>query len=247
LLSAVIGLTLVFISLIGLSSSSSFGESPSGELLKRIKASAQYQHGSFVKVVVQTPRTIAASWKGLVEQFTRDQVRVSPLPIPMIAISPERFETHPELGPRSIWLDHAGVLLELDDFRLLVDPMFSERASALTFAGPKHFQAQPVSLSALKIIDAVMIYHDHCDHLDMPTFQYLASKAAHFYVPLGIEAHLKRRGMPENQITDMQRWVDFKRRNSGGSRSSDAERNHLSYNTMNTFYGNPKNYSFLLG
>jgi L-ascorbate metabolism protein UlaG (beta-lactamase superfamily) len=206
LLTASLAVASMLVGLIGLSSCSSFGDAPSGELLARIKASPQYEKDGFVNVVAQSSQTMTASWRMMTEQFTGDQVRVPPSSIPVMAVSPERFKTRPEFGLRSIWLGHAGVLLELDGVRLLVDPVFSERASPVSFAGPKRFHPPPVPLSALQNIDAVVISHDHYDHLDMPTIQHLASKAAHFYVPLGIGAHLRRWGVPEDQITDMQWW-----------------------------------------
>jgi len=206
LLSTSIVIAFMLVTLIGNSSCSSFGGSPAGELLARIKASSHYEQDGFVNVVTQSSRTVAASWKILVERFTGDQMRVPPSSIPVIAISPERFKTRPESGLRSIWLGHASVLLELDGVRLLIDPMFSERASPVSFAGPKRFHPPPVLLSALQNIDAVVISHDHYDHLDMPSIQHLASRAAHFYVPLGIGAHLRRWGVPEDQITDMDWW-----------------------------------------
>jgi L-ascorbate metabolism protein UlaG (beta-lactamase superfamily) len=196
----------VLASFIGLSSCSSFGGSPSDALLARMKASPQYEQDGFVNVVAQSPRSMAASWEMIKEQLTGDQVRVPPSSIPVIAISPERFKTRPDSGLRSFWLGHAGVLLELDGVRLLVDPVFSDRVSPMSFAGPKRFHPPPVALSALQNIDAVVISHDHYDHLDMPTIQHLASKATHFYVPLGVGAHLRRWGVPEDQIIDMEWW-----------------------------------------
>lgn len=65
-----------------------------------------------------------------------------------------------------IRLSHSTVLLRLDGQYLLLDPVFSERASPLSFAGPKRFHPLPMQISDLPEMSAVLISHDHYDHLD---------------------------------------------------------------------------------
>ncbi|HKU38803.1 MAG TPA: MBL fold metallo-hydrolase, partial [Polyangiales bacterium] len=90
--------------------------------------------------------------------------------------------------------------------RVLVDPVFSARCSPLSFMGPERFFPAPVALAELPAIDAVLISHDHYDHLDMPSVQALAERGAAFVVPLGIGAHLERWGVPAEQIADLDWW-----------------------------------------
>ncbi|MFT7288547.1 MAG: L-ascorbate metabolism protein UlaG (beta-lactamase superfamily) [Halieaceae bacterium] len=189
-----------------LSSYSSFGGTSSGKRLERVEASPHYKEGQFVNVVPQTPSTLGGIWKLTVDQFSGDQVRVPPSSIPVVPLLPESLTTPPKPGLRSVWIGHAGVLVEMDGLRFLVDPVFSERASPVGFAGPKRFHQTPISLQDLPPIDAVMISHDHYDHLDMPTIQHLSSKGTHFFVPLGIGAHLEEWGVPQDQISDMEWW-----------------------------------------
>lgn len=189
-----------------MSSCSSFGGTASGALLERVKASPHYSDGQFVNLVPQTPSTMGGLWDLTVAQFTGDQVRVPPSSIPVVPLPPESLVTPPKPGLRSVWIGHAGVLLEMDGLRLMVDPVFSERVSPVAFAGPKRFHPTPISLQELPHIDAVMISHDHYDHLDMLTIQHLSANGTRFFVPLGVGAHLKEWGVPEGQISDMHWW-----------------------------------------
>jgi L-ascorbate metabolism protein UlaG (beta-lactamase superfamily) len=197
---------LVASSTVVLNSCSSLGGTPSGKLLERVEASPHYKDGEFVNVAPQTPGTIGGIWDVTVAQFSGDQVRVPPSSIPVIPLLPESLKTPPEPGLRSVWIGHAGVLVEMDGFRFMVDPVFSEYASPVSFAGPKRFHPTPISLQALPRIDAVMISHDHYDHLDMETIQHLSAKGTHFFVPLGVGAHLEEWGVPEDQVSDMEWW-----------------------------------------
>ena len=85
------------------------------------------------------------------------------------------------------WFGHSSVLLEIDGHRVLADPMWSERASPSQTIGPRRLHPAPTGLDRLPAVDAVLISHDHYDHLDEATITALAAvSAAPFVVPLGI-------------------------------------------------------------
>jgi len=181
-----------------------FGGNISGERLERVEASEQFEDGAFVNIERQAP--IEITWDLFKRQFFGDEIRVPPLAIPVIKIKPESLTSSPAPGLRAMWIGHASVLIEIDGHRLLVDPVFSEYASPFQFAGPKRFHPTPIALNELNQIDAVMISHDHYDHLDMATIQHLAPQGTQFFVPLGIGAHLEEWGVPENQIIELEWW-----------------------------------------
>src|SRR3954468_23027496 len=87
-------------------------------------------------------------------------------PLPAERIDPRRFAAPPASGLRVTWLGHASTLIEIDGVRVLTDPMWSERASPIPFLGPKRWYAAPIPLADLPPIDAIVISHDHYDHLD---------------------------------------------------------------------------------
>jgi len=183
---------------------SSFGGNISGELLERAKASNQYEDGAFFNVERQAP--VDFTWDLFKKQFFGDQVRVPPSAIPVINIQPETLSSLPAPGLRAMWIGHASVLIEIDGYRVLVDPVFSEHASPFQFVGPQRFHPTPIALEELTQIDVVTISHDHYDHLDMATIQHLAPQGTQFFVPLGIGAHLREWGVPEDQINELEWW-----------------------------------------
>jgi L-ascorbate metabolism protein UlaG (beta-lactamase superfamily) len=121
-----------------------------------------------------------------------------------------RFETAtPELAanPSVTWVGHATVLLRVGGLSLLTDPHFSERASPVRFAGPKRVVPPVPALHELPHIDAVVISHNHYDHLDEDTVRRLADQAGgspRFFVPLGLKDWFARRGIHE--VVELDWW-----------------------------------------
>jgi L-ascorbate metabolism protein UlaG (beta-lactamase superfamily) len=97
----------------------------------------------------------------------------------------------PASEPTLTWIGHATVLLRLGGRNILVDPIFSERASPVPFAGPKRVAPLPIDIADLPRIDVVLITHNHYDHLDLATVQRLAAMpqgSPRFLVPLELKA-----------------------------------------------------------
>jgi L-ascorbate metabolism protein UlaG (beta-lactamase superfamily) len=132
--------------------------------------------------------------------------RTPDTPIPVLPRSARDYATPPGSGLRVTWLGHSTLLLEIDGRRLLIDPVWGERTSPFTFAGPKRFFAPPLPLAELPPIDAVIISHDHYDHLDVPTVMALMTRHVRWIVPLGVGAHLASWGVPEREITELDWW-----------------------------------------
>ena len=176
-----------------------FGGTVSGERLERAQASPNYNDGEFVNTVPHPPLESGDVWGYIKEQFFGDQMRAPPSAIPISPILPASLQTQPGEGLRAIWLGHSSVYIELDGFRLLIDPVFSDYASPFNGIGPKRTHPPPIALVDLPRIDVVMISHDHYDHLDMRTIQYLSSTGTQFFVPLGVAAHLDEWEIPESQ------------------------------------------------
>ncbi|MEO8079164.1 MAG: MBL fold metallo-hydrolase [Caldimonas sp.] len=102
------------------------------------------------------------------------------------------------MTPALTWIGHASVLAQIGGLNLLIDPVFSERASPLTFAGPRRQAAPGLALADLPPIDAVLISHNHYDHLDLETVRSLAEGAGTrppFVVPLGLAAWFASNGV----------------------------------------------------
>jgi L-ascorbate metabolism protein UlaG (beta-lactamase superfamily) len=125
-------------------------------------------------------------------------------PVPLV--TPELPETAADVA--ATWLGHATVLIELKGHWVLVDPVWSERVSPSAIVGPRRSHPVPLPLVDLPDLSAILISHDHYDHLDTATVDALvALQQAPFVVPLGIGEHLRRWGVPEDRIVELD-WDD---------------------------------------
>ncbi len=127
-------------------------------------------------------------------------------PIPVVRRSRRSFAKPSPSGLRVTWIGHSSALLELDGRRFLLDPVWSRRASPIQLGGPKRFFDPPLRLQDLPRIHAVVISHDHYDHLDRHTVEQLARTPVRFVVPLGVGAHLERWGVRPRRITELDWW-----------------------------------------
>jgi L-ascorbate metabolism protein UlaG (beta-lactamase superfamily) len=136
-----------------------------------------------------------------------DELRVPSTPLPLV--DPRTlWATRPSSGLRVTWLGHSTLLIEIDGVRVLTDPVWSDRASPLPFAGPKRFHPPPAALAALPPLDAVILSHDHYDHLDRPTIRTLAKArpGTPFITSLGVGERLERWGIPPKSVTELDWW-----------------------------------------
>ena len=185
-----------------------FGAKLSGERLARAQANPHYRNGVFVNPLPPAEYSAADVWALVTGQFFGHEVREPPSAIPVLAVASDTLKIAPPAsGLRAFWIGHASVFIEIDGVRLLVDPIFSDYASPFDI-GPKRFHPPPIRLADLPKIDAVLITHDHYDHLDMLTVQDLAGRGTVFFVPLGIGAHLQAWGVPSGQVRDLEWWKE---------------------------------------
>ena len=123
--------------------------------------------------------------------------------IPLITPEPRAFEA-PAGRIAVSWFGHSTALLEIDGYRVLTDPVWSERCSPSDVVGPGRMHPPPVPLDALPALDAIVVSHDHYDHLDIDTIIALArTQWAPFVVPLGVGAHLREWGIPDERIIEL--------------------------------------------
>ncbi|HEX2569120.1 MAG TPA: MBL fold metallo-hydrolase [Polyangia bacterium] len=174
----------------------------SGARLERSRASAQFSEGRF-----QNPSGTGARMNGptlpvLGEFFFRRGRRepVGPLPLDR---PHETWGQRTATGLRVTWLGHSTVLLEIDGRRVLTDPVFGERASPVRFAGPKRFHPVPATLGELPPLDAVLLSHDHFDHLCQSTVEELARTRVPIVTALGVGAYLEAFGVDPTRITEL--------------------------------------------
>ena len=106
------------------------------------------------------------------------------------------------------WIGHTSFLIQMGGFNVLTDPVWSERASPVQFAGPRRWVPPAVDFDELPPVDAVILSHDHYDHLDSSTVSHLAHRypAAKWYAPLGVGTFLRRHGARD--VTQSDWWEE---------------------------------------
>lgn len=176
------------------------GTQPSGERLARVQQSPQYTNGKFANPLPEQMDI----WGSMKQMFGGGDYKVPKQPVPIAA--PTDLSVPPATGLRITWMGHSSMLIEIDGLRFLTDPVWGERASPLRFMGPKRFYDPIRPLEALLPLDAVVLSHDHYDHLDEPSIRELNRLGARFITPLGLGAHLEYWGVPAERITELDWW-----------------------------------------
>jgi L-ascorbate metabolism protein UlaG (beta-lactamase superfamily) len=172
--------------------------------LDRIRKSPQYRDGRFTNTL---PRVDAPPLEMLQGWLFGGSSHASPTePIPIVPRKGADYTKPPVSGLRVTWLGHSTLLLEIDGARLLVDPVWGERASPFSFLGPKRWYKAPLPLDELPDVDAIVFSHDHYDHLDEPTVTALARRPARWIAPLGVGADLEEWGVPPGNVVELDWW-----------------------------------------
>ena len=121
-----------------------------------------------------------------------------------------------EAGLKATWIGHASFLVETSlaeaaerGIRVLFDPVFSERTSPVTWAGPKRYSPTPCTIDELPDVDLVAISHDHYDHMDSDTLLKIYARRkghVHFLVGLGNASRLRGFGIGREDVTELDWW-----------------------------------------
>ncbi|PRQ00001.1 metal-dependent hydrolase [Enhygromyxa salina] len=178
------------------------GKAAQGARLERMKASPQWHGGEF-----ENPQPLwNDAWGMVTEMFSASDYGRPAAAIPVVSGDAARFDQPPSTGLRVTWLGHSTLLVEIDGHRVLTDPIWGPRTAPLTWLGPERWYPPPIPLAELPTIDAVVISHDHYDHLDQPTIDRIKGWDTTFIAPLGVGAHLAYWGVPESQIVELDWW-----------------------------------------
>lgn len=178
------------------------GHRATGERRARMERSPQWKDGAF-----ENPEPIVNALGPMISGAFSVSPDAEPhQPVDTAPIDPALFQRPPDSGLRLTWFGHSSMLIELDGYRVLTDPVWSERVSPLSWVGPKRWYAPLISLEQLPRIDAVLISHDHYDHLDHRTLIAMKDWDTRFIVPLGVGAHLEYWGIAPSKIVEVDWW-----------------------------------------
>jgi len=121
------------------------------------------------------------------------------------------YAAPPASGLRVTWFGHSASLIEIDGLRVLIDPVWEQRASPFEFMGPKRFFQPTLELEAMPKLDVVLISHDHYDHLGAKTVRKLAgleaTAGARWVTSLGVGRRLRGFGVPADRIVELD-WTE---------------------------------------
>jgi L-ascorbate metabolism protein UlaG (beta-lactamase superfamily) len=145
------------------------------------------------------------------EFFLGSKARSPQEPLGPFRTDAKIYSTEPRTGLRITWMGHSTSLVEIDGVRVLIDPVWDERAAPTSWAGPKRFFPAPLELEALPALDAVIVSHDHYDHLGAGTVRALArmtaTERAQWITPLGVGRLLRDMGVPKSRCRELN-WMD---------------------------------------
>jgi L-ascorbate metabolism protein UlaG (beta-lactamase superfamily) len=206
---AIIGLVLVvvLIAAVFVKTSPEFGGEHSDADKLRYSQSGHFEKGIFIN---ETPTSMEMDMSkiwSILSDYANDSAQRTPdFEIPVKPIDSLELIKDDSLS-YLVWFGHSAFYLKIDGKHILLDPMLGVVPAPHPLLGQDRFnKVHPIDIEKLPEIDAIILSHDHYDHLDYGSIMKLKDKTAHFYVPLGVGAHLKSWGITEEKITEMNWW-----------------------------------------
>jgi L-ascorbate metabolism protein UlaG (beta-lactamase superfamily) len=171
--------------------------------------SGHYQDGKFQNLVPTTTMTSGGTFKALRRMLFSSVPNERPAaPLPTLKLDSLSITHKTADLVRVTWFGHSASLVEIAGKNILLDPMLSVKMGPLSWVTPKRYNPTlAITAEQLPPIEAVLISHDHYDHLDYESIRKLKDKVQHFYVPLGVGAHLLAWGVAPAKVTELD-WGD---------------------------------------
>lgn len=211
-----IGSILLLIVLVGVlfvNLSPEFGGKISKEQKAEYAKSVNHKDGKFVNIkTVNMDMSMSDMGKTMMKYFSPPPKTVPKNDIPTLKIDSVDIAQFKD-STRLIWFGHSTFLLQIQNKNVLIDPMFGKVPAPNPMLGSNRFSKElPIEIEELPKIDAVIISHDHYDHLDYGSIKKLKDKVEMFYTPLGVGAHLQAWKIDKKRIVELDWWeeVNFK-------------------------------------
>lgn len=199
---------ILFIGVLFVNFYPTFGHKPSAERLQHFATLDHYQDGKFINQIPSEMDMSFANLASVLGDYIKGNPNRQPnSPLPVEKVDSLDIANHESSFTGVTWFGHSAILLEVAGKTLFLDPMLGESPSPHPWLGSKRYSEElPISMDQLPPIDAVLLSHDHYDHLDYESIRALKGKVNAFYVPLGVGAHLRSWGVEESKIHEMDWW-----------------------------------------
>lgn len=204
-------LLVAIVGIIFVNTSPEFGGKPTKEQQLQYATTGHYEDGKFVN---QIPSEMEIGIKDmpslLYKQFKNDPDRQPHEKFDIQHIDSLEIVQKPDSLTRLTWFGHSSFLLEIAGKKILLDPMFGDVPAPHPWLGKSRYSnGLPIEIEKLPEIDAIIMSHDHYDHLDYGSIMKLKEKTKQFYMPLGVGAHFRKWGVPEERIHELDWWDDI--------------------------------------
>jgi L-ascorbate metabolism protein UlaG (beta-lactamase superfamily) len=197
------------------------GKVPSGKRLERIISSPHYANGSFQNLMTTELIVKGVSYLDMMKDYRNRPAATAP-PGPLPFESTDLFAL-PADRPSMVWFGHSSYFIKVNGVHILVDPVFGGNASPVSFFAKSFPGTDVYAPDEFPDIDALIITHDHYDHLDYKTIRQFAPKTRRFYTSLGVGSHLEYWGIDPSRITELD-WEDSVRLTDGMALTAKAAR-----------------------
>ncbi len=181
-----------------------FGKNPTGKRLERVQQSPHYRDGKFQNLS-ETPMMTGdnALWDSLREWVFERQNTEPPAKIPSQKTD---LKNLPEGSPQLVWFGHSGYLLKLNSLTIAIDPILAESISPVPGFMNSYNGSFLYTPEDMPPLDAIIITHDHYDHLNYETITALNSRTKRFITALGVGEHLEYWGIEPAKIMELDWW-----------------------------------------
>lgn len=209
----ILGITVLTLFLVGflfVNYSPQFGGKHSPEDVKRYEATPNYLDGKFENLVPTAMDMPPQKMLSTLVDFIKGVPNSRPdFDIPVHRVDSLEIVEWQD-STKLVWFGHSAFLLTLEGKTILLDPMFGDVPAPHPWLGNKRYSSElPIEIEKLPAIDAILISHDHYDHLDYGSIQKLKDKTKAFYVPLGVGVHFIEWGIPKEKIVEFDWWDEL--------------------------------------
>lgn len=187
-----------------------FGRIPDYDKDEKIQNSKQFRNGSFHNEGMIEMKMNGSKFRKMLKAFfSSPPNKRPPKDLKISDKSLIKFDRPLNNLTQLTWFGHSAMMIDIEGKRILLDPLFSENASPFSFGVSRFENAihlDDSDLAKLGKIDAVIISHDHFDHLDYPTIKKINHQVGHYFVPLAVGEHLRKWGVEDSRITELDWW-----------------------------------------